>query len=264
MGATVISIANQKGGVGKTTTAVNIALFTSEFGNKTLLIDLDPQANATSGIGLNIEQIHHSIYDVISNDEKIEDCIYPTPFENLHLLPSSTHLAGAEVELSNTVSRETILKQRLRSIIETYDYIIIDCPPSLSLLTLNAFSFTDQLIIPVQCEYFALEGLAKLLNTVQLIKARLNHRLEILGIVLTMFDRRTSLNRQVVSNAKDHFKDLIFDTIIPRNIRLAEAPSFGLPIALYEPKSSGSVAYYHLTKEVIQRVNTTKPIRERA
>ena len=166
--------------------------------------------------------------------------------------------------IDDTVSRETILKQRLRSIIETYDYIIIDCPPSLSLLTLNAFSFTDQLIIPVQCEYFALEGLAKLLNTVQLIKARLNHRLEILGIVLTMFDRRTSLNRQVVSNAKDHFKDLIFDTIIPRNIRLAEAPSFGLPIALYEPKSSGSVAYYHLTKEVIQRVNTTKPIRERA
>ena len=158
MGASVISIANQKGGVGKTTTAVNIALFTSEFGYKTLLIDLDPQANATSGIGLNIDQIHHSIYDVISNDEKIEDCIYPTPFDNLHLVPSSSHLAGAEVELSDTVSRETILKQRLSNVNESYDFIIIDCPPSLSLLTLNAFSFTDQLIIPVQCEYFALEA----------------------------------------------------------------------------------------------------------
>ncbi|MEK9727767.1 MAG: AAA family ATPase, partial [Candidatus Margulisiibacteriota bacterium] len=211
-----------------------------------------------------IDQVNHSIYDVISNDEKVEDCIYPTAFENLHLLPSSPHLAGAEVELSTTVSRETILKQRLHNIIESYDYIIIDCPPSLSLLTLNAFSFTNQLIIPVQCEYFALEGLAKLLNTVQLIKDRLNPNLEILGIVLTMFDRRTSLNRQVVKNAKDHFQDLIFETIIPRNIRLAEAPSFGLPIALYEPKSSGSIAYYHLTKEVIKRVNTTTPIRQGA
>ena len=264
MAANVISIANQKGGVGKTTSAVNIALFTSEFGFKTLLIDLDPQANATSGIGININNIHHSIYDVISNDEKIEDSIYPTPFENLHLLPSSPHLAGAEVELSSTVSRETILKKRLQSIMADYDYVIIDCPPSLSLLTLNAFSFTDQLIIPVQCEYFALEGLAKLLNTVQLIKDRLNPKLNILGIVLTMFDRRTSLNRQVVNNARNHFNELIFGTIIPRNIRLAEAPSFGLPIALYEPKSTGSIAYYNLTKEVIERVNATKSIRERA
>ena len=264
MAANVISIANQKGGVGKTTSAVNIALYTSEFGFKTLLIDLDPQANATSGIGINLDNIHHSIYDVISNDEKIEDSIYPTPFENLHLLPSSPHLAGAEVELSSTVSRETILKKRLQPIMTAYDYIIIDCPPSLSLLTLNAFSFTDQLIIPVQCEYFALEGLAKLLNTVQLIKDRLNPKLNILGIVLTMFDRRTSLNRQVVNNARNHFNDLIFGTIIPRNIRLAEAPSFGLPIALYEPKSTGSIAYYNLTKEVIERVNATKSIRERA
>ena len=186
----------------------------------------------------------------------------PNPFQNLHLLPSSTHLAGAEVELSNTVSRETILKKRLSPISDSYDFIIIDCPPSLSLLTLNAFSFTDHLIIPVQCEYFALEGLAKLLSTVQLIKDRLNPKLNILGIALTMFDRRTSLNRQVVQNAKNHFQDLIFDTIIPRNIRLAEAPSFGLPIALYEPKSSGSIAYYQLTKEVLERANTTQPIRK--
>jgi chromosome partitioning protein len=258
MGAKVISVANQKGGVGKTTSALNIALYISEFGQKTLLIDLDPQANATSGIGVDTQQIHHSIYDVISNDEHINDCIYPTPFEQLHLVPSCSNLAGADVELSTTVSRETILKQRLTPILDQYDYIIIDCPPSLSLLTLNAFSFTHQLVVPVQCEYFALEGLAKLLNTIQLIKERLNPTLSILGIVLTMFDRRTSLNRQVVNDARHHFKKLIFDTVIPRNIRLAEAPSFGLPIALYAPKSSGSIAYYHLTKEIIERAKTNK------
>jgi len=254
--ATVISIANQKGGVGKTTTALNLAAFISETGQKTLLIDLDPQANATSGIGMDLNKVKHSVYDVISNDEVIENCIYPTAFDHLHIVPSSASLAGAEVELSNVVSRETILKKRLSTVIDRYDFIIIDCAPSLGLLTLNAFSFSNQLVIPVQCEYFALEGLAKLTNTVQLIKERLNPELSILGILLTMYDKRTSLNRQVVFDAKRHFNQLIFDTIIPRNIRLAEAPSFGLPIALYEPKSNGSIAYYHLAKEVVFRVNS--------
>ena len=254
--ATVISIANQKGGVGKTTTALNLAAFISETGQKTLLIDLDPQANATSGIGMDLSKVKHSVYDVISNDEIIENCIYPTAFDHLHIVPSSASLAGAEVELSNVVSRETILKKRLSTVIDRYDFIIIDCAPSLGLLTLNAFSFSNQLVIPVQCEYFALEGLAKLTNTVQLIKERLNPDLSILGILLTMYDKRTSLNRQVVFDAKRHFNQLIFDTIIPRNIRLAEAPSFGLPIALYEPKSNGSIAYYHLAKEVVFRVNS--------
>ena len=256
MGARVIAVANQKGGVGKTTTALNLAAFISETGARTLLVDLDPQANATSGIGIDLNKVSHSVYDVLSNDESIEDCIYPTAFNHLHIVPSSSSLAGAEVELSTVVSRETILKQRLSTVCPLYDYIIIDCAPSLGLLTLNAFSFSTELVIPVQCEYFALEGLAKLTNTVQLIKERLNPNLSILGILLTMFDKRTSLNRQVVIDAKKYFNQLIFDTIIPRNIRLAEAPSFGLPIALYEPKSSGSIAYYQLAKEVVTRVNT--------
>jgi chromosome partitioning protein len=258
MGSKVLSIANQKGGVGKTTTALNLASFISEQGYKTLLIDLDPQANATSGIGIDLNKVTHSVYDVISELCPIENCIYPTAFDNLHIVPSSASLAGAEIELSNVVSRETILKKRLDPIKDTYDYIIIDCAPSLGLLTLNAFSFSTDLLIPVQCEYFALEGLAKLTNTVKLIQERLNPNLSILGILLTMFDKRTSLNRQVVGDAKIYFKDLIFDTIIPRNIRLAEAPSFGLPIALYEPKSSGSIAYYQLAKEVLGRANTNK------
>lgn len=249
----VLSIANQKGGVGKTTTALNLASFISENGYKTLIIDLDPQANTTSGIGIELEKVTHSIYDVMSNVTKIETAIYPTAFDNLHIIPSSTSLAGAEVELSTIVSRETILKKKLSPIVQHYDYIIIDCSPSLGLLTLNALSFSNNLLIPVQCEYFALEGLAKLTNTVRLIQERLNPALVILGIVLTMFDKRTTLSHQVVNDAKKYFKSLIFDTIIPRNIRLAEAPSFGLPIALYSPKSSGSIAYYNLAKEVIHR-----------
>ena len=251
----VIAVANQKGGVGKTTTALNLAAFISETGAKTLLIDLDPQANATSGVGIDLNHVAHSVYNVLSNDSPIEKSIYPTAFSHLHILPSSASLAGAEVELSTVVSRETILKQRLSTVCPKYDYVIIDCAPSLGLLTLNAFSFSTNLVIPVQCEYFALEGLAKLTNTVQLIKDRLNPGLSILGVLLTMFDKRTLLNRQVVFNAKKYFNQLIFDTIIPRNIRLAEAPSFGLPIALYKPKSSGSIAYYKLAKEVITRVN---------
>ena len=215
---------------------------------------MDPQANATSGIGIDINKVEHNIYDVISNTIGLEDTIYPTAFDNLHIIPASASLAGAEVELSGVVSRETILKKHISKISDLYDYIIIDCAPSLGLLTLNALSFSNQLVIPVQCEYFALEGLAKLTNTVNLVKDRLNPELNILGIVLTMFDKRTSLNRQV-NDAKKYFNQLIFDTIIPK-YSFAESPSFGLPIALYEHKSSGSVAYYYLAKEVIHRVNS--------
>lgn len=254
--AHIISIVNQKGGVGKTTTALNLASFISESGKKTLLIDLDPQANATSGIGINLDKVTLNIYDVMLQDAPIEDTVYPTVFDHLHLIPASASLAGAEVELTPIVSRETILKRFVGRISDQYDYIIIDCAPSLGLLTLNALSISTELIIPVQCEYYALEGLAKLTKTIGLVKKRMNPNLNILGIVLTMFDRRTTLNRQVAIDAKNYFNELIFDTIIPRNIRLAESPSFGLPIALYAPESSGSIAYYNLSKEVINRVDT--------
>lgn len=254
MKATVIAIANQKGGVGKTTTAINLASTLSERHYKTLLIDLDAQANATSGVGLKQEKIKENIYNLLVDPDAIKAVLYPTPFENLHIIPSTRDLAGAEIEMVNMVSRETILKDRLLSLKEFYDFIIIDCPPSLGLLTLNALVASDKTIIPLQCEYFALEGIASLINTMTLVKESFNPDLEIAGIVLTMYDKRTALNRQVVSNAKIYFKDLIFDTIIPRNIRLTEAPSHGLPILLYSPESSGAMAYDRLAEEVCSRV----------
>ncbi|MGE4169533.1 MAG: ParA family protein [Candidatus Margulisiibacteriota bacterium] len=254
MNPIVLAIVNQKGGVGKTTSAINIATFLSESGLKTLLIDLDPQANATSGVGIKTGEIQASVYDFMVSDHLRTDVLYPTPFENLHLMPSSQDLAGAEIELVSVVSREWVLKKRLDVIKSAYDFIIMDCPPSLGLLTVNALVAADKAIIPVQCEYFALEGLARLVQTVSLVKGSYNPQLEVGGIVLTMYDSRTALNKQVAQNAKSYFSELVFDTIIPRNIRLTEAPSHGLPIALYSPLSKGSQAYLDLTKELIQRV----------
>ena len=254
MTAVTISVVNQKGGVGKTTTAINTASYLSEQGKKVLLIDLDPQANATSGVGVRQDKVEWNLYHLLMDLKPVQDCVYPTIFKKLHVVPSSKDLAGAEVELVKMVSRETCLKKRIEELAKFYDFIIIDCPPSLGLLTLNGLVACNKAIIPVQCEYFALEGIAGLISTLNLVKESYNPGLEIAGIVLTMFDQRTALNRQVVENTKRFFKELVFDTIIPRNIRLTEAPSHGLPISLYNPRSKGAEAYYQLSKEVLCRV----------
>lgn len=250
----VLSIVNQKGGVGKTTTAVNLASYLAENKKKTLLIDFDPQANATSGIGLKPDLIKYSVYHFLVDPTTLEKVLHPSVYEQLHVIPASKELAGAQIELVSEVSRETRLKERIALLKDYYDYIVIDCPPSLGLLTINALVATDKAIIPVQCEYFALEGIAGLIQTLTQIKNHFNPELEIGGIVLTMYDRRTSLNRQVVDNTRRFFKDLVFDTIIPRNIRLSEAPSHGVPISLYDAHSTGALSYKNLAQEVMLRV----------
>lgn len=252
--AIVIAIVNQKGGVGKTTTAVNLSSALAEAGKKVLLVDFDPQSNATSGIGLKPECIEYSIYDLLRDPLQLERVLHPSIFENLHVIPATRELAGAEVELVNEVSRETRLRDRLDLVRSFYDFVIIDCAPSLGLLTLNALVASHRAIIPVQCEYFALEGIASLVQTLTQVKEHLNPELEIAGIVLTMFDRRTSLNRQVVDNTRRFFRELVFETIVPRNIRLTEAPSHGIPISLYDASSTGALAYKSLAEEVVLRV----------
>lgn len=251
----VISVVNQKGGVGKTTTAINLAAYLAEHCKKVLLIDMDPQGNATSGIGLNQNEIQASIYDVLVSENYIKDALYPTAFESLHCIPSAPNLAAAEVELVHETSRELILKKRLDQLSPFYDVILIDCPPSIGLLTINALTASSHCIIPVQCEYYALEGIAGLVKTIKRVQASLNPGLDILGIVMTMFDSRTALNKQVIDDTRLYFKDLVFSSVIPRNVRLTEAPSHGIPISLYNPKSKGAVAYFNLTKEVMNRVN---------
>ncbi|NBV41561.1 ParA family protein [bacterium] len=253
MSGKVYAVVNQKGGVGKTTTAINTASYLSEFGNRVLLIDLDAQANATSGIGVRPEAVEAGIYNLLLGDASLPEVIYPTAFDNLHVIPSTRDLSGAEVELVSMVSRESVLRNCISALKDVYDYIIIDCPPSLGLLTLNALVAADRTLIPVQCEYFALEGIASLLNTLTLVKDSYNPELEISGIVLTMYDKRTALNRQVAENVRTYFKDLIYETIIPRNVRLSEAPSHGLPIALYKSDSRGAIAYLNLAREVYRR-----------
>lgn len=249
----IITIANQKGGVAKTTTAVNLGAGLAILGKKILIVDVDPQGNATSGLGINKLQTGRCIYDCIINELPVKALIHQTQIERLDVVPATIQLAGAEVELVSAISREMKLKKALVLIKDEYDYIIIDCPPSLGLLTLNAMTAADRILIPVQCEYYALEGLSQLMNTIALVKKHLNPSLEIEGAVLTMFDARTNLSIQVVDEVKAYFKDKVFNSIIPRNVRLSEAPSYGLPIMLYDPKSRGAEQYQELAKEVIER-----------
>ncbi|MDD4067022.1 MAG: AAA family ATPase [Clostridia bacterium] len=247
----VIAIANQKGGVGKTTTSVNLSACLAQQGKKVLILDIDPQGNATSGLGAN-KQVPKSVYDVIINDENIDDILQDTDIKSLYVCPSNINLAGAEVELVSVISRENRLKTAIEKIKDEYDYIILDCPPSLGLITLNAFTAADSVLVPIQCEYYALEGLGQLMSTVDLVQKHLNKDLEIEGVVLTMYDARTKLSLQVVEEVKRYFGSKVYKTIIPRNIRLSEAPSHGLPISLYDKRSKGATCYINLAKEVIK------------
>jgi len=250
--AKIIAIANQKGGVGKTTTAVNLSAWLAEMGKKTLMVDLDPQGNSTSGLGCRVKE-YNSVYDAMMGRTKFEDCIQKTCVKKLKLAGSDIRLAGAEVELVGVDRREYYLKTLLGPVREDYDFILIDCPPSLNLLTLNAMAAADSVLIPIQCEYYALEGVTSLMSTVGRVKKTMNPRLEIEGVLLTMLDGRTNLGLQVVDQVKKHFRKEVFATTIPRNVRLGEAPSHGEPIHLYDPKSNGAKAYESLAKEVISR-----------
>lgn len=251
--AKIIAVANQKGGVGKTTTAVNLAACTAQQGKRVLLVDIDPQGNATSGAGVDKTEGEYSIYDVIINEVEAKKAIRPTRIPTLDVLPSRIELAGAEVELVPMMARERKLRAALKPLAPDYDYMIIDCPPSLGLLTLNALTAANTLLVPIQCEYYALEGLAQLMNTVKLVRQHLNDDLEVEGVVMTMYDARTNLSPMVVGEVKKFFKNKVYETVIPRSVRLGEAPSFGLPISLYDPKSTGAKAYENLAKELLER-----------
>ena len=248
----IIAIANQKGGVGKTTTSVNLSACLAYLGKKVLLIDIDPQGNASSGVGVNKGEVNQCIYDVLIDDVSIKDTILETKVENLHIVPATISLAGAEIELVSTISREVRLKKAIQEVEKLYEYVIIDCPPSLGLLTINSLTAADSIIIPVQCEFYALEGLSQLLSTIRLVQKHLNKNLQIDGVLLTMFDARTNLGIQVIEEVKKYFQDKVYKTIIPRNVRLSEAPSHGEPIIIYDPKSRGAEVYLELAKEVIR------------
>ena len=247
----IISVANQKGGVGKTTTTVNLSTILAKKGKKVLLIDTDPQGNATSGLGVS-KDVELSVYDILIGDTEFDETLQETAIKNLKVCPSNISLAGAEVQLVSMMSREQRLKTKLDKIKDQYDYILIDCPPSLGLVTLNAFTASDSVLIPVQCEYFALEGLGQLLNTVNLVKKHLNKNLEIEGALLTMYDARTKLSNQVVKEVKKYFENKVYKTVIPRNVRLSEAPSYGMPITIYDPRSKGAKAYEKFAKELLK------------
>lgn len=249
----IIAIANQKGGVGKTTTSVNLAACVAAAGRRVLLIDADPQGNATSGLGLDKNATEHSVYDVFINEYGIDEVVQRTMLDTLWLVPSNIQLAGAEVELVTMMAREQVLKNALRPARDAYDYIFIDCPPSLGLLTLNALNAADTLLVPIQCEFYALEGLSQLMSTVRLVRKNLNPALDVEGVVLTMFDSRTNLSVQVVEEVRKFFRNKVYQTIIPRSVRLSEAPSFGLPVIRYAPRSSGAAAYTALANELLQR-----------
>lgn len=247
----IIAIANQKGGVGKTTTSVNLSACLAHLGKKVLLIDADPQGNATSGVGINKGEVKYCIYNILIDDVDVKDVLLSTKVENLDVIPATISLAGAEIELVSTISREVRMKHAIEKTKEMYDYVIIDCPPSLGLLTINALTASDAIIIPVQCEYYALEGLSQLLSTIRLVQKHLNEELMIDGVLLTMFDARTNLGIQVIEEVKKYFQDKVYKTIIPRNVRLSEAPSHGEPVIIYDPKSRGADAYLEFAKEVV-------------
>ncbi|TZE80755.1 ParA family protein [Calorimonas adulescens] len=247
----IMAVANQKGGVGKTTTVINLSSNLSAKGKRVLMVDIDPQGNSTSGIGINKEKLKKTTYDVLLNSEEIKNSIISTDYKRLFLLPANIELAGAEIELVGLERREYRLKDALSKVRDEYDYILIDCPPSLGLLTLNALTAADSVLVPIQCEYYALEGLTQLMNTIKLVQKNLNKDLKIEGVVLTMFDGRTNLSIQVVDEVKKYFKNKVYRSIIPRNVRLGEAPSFGQPISIYDPKSKGAEAYEELAEEVI-------------
>lgn len=247
----IVSIANQKGGVGKTTTSINLSTILAKKGKKVLMIDADPQGNASSGVGIE-KETEESVYDILINDTEIEQVVKKTNIKNLWVCPSNINLAGAEVELVSVMSREYRLKEKLDLIKDQYDYIIIDCPPSLGLITLNAFTASDSVLIPVQCEYYALEGLGQLINTINLVKKHLNKSIEIEGALLTMYDARTNLSNQVVKEVKKYFNDKVYKNVIPRNVKLSEAPSYGMPISIYDPKSKGAKSYEKFVKEFLK------------
>lgn len=249
----IIAIANQKGGVGKTTTSINLSASLAAKGKKVLMIDTDPQGNATSGFGVDKNELENTIYELILGECSIQDCILKDVIPGVSILPSNVNLAAAEIELIGVEKKEYILKNEIDWIKESYDFIIIDCPPSLSMLTVNAMTTADTVLVPIQCEYYALEGLSQLIHTVNLVKERLNPDLDMEGVVFTMFDSRTNLSNQVVENVKNNLQQTVYNTIIPRNIRLAEAPSYGMPIQMYDPKSAGAEAYMLLADEVIRR-----------